>query len=139
MSGWVEVTTAGLVPPEPQATCLEVSLSREDALASARQVADGEAFARELQMSLSQEDGVLDIDGAVQIKEDEAFARELAGGEDEDEGRDISLPSASATSCLSQISGTGIMRRVRHLHGPATLPGHLPLVMSPPTLLSGLR
>ena len=76
----------------------------EDALESARQVEEGEAFARELQASLSQEDGVLGIDRTIQIKEDGAFARELAGGGDEDEGRDISLPSASC-SCLSSTSG----------------------------------
>jgi hypothetical protein len=77
----------------------------EDALESARQVKEGEAFAGEIQASLSQENGVLDR--TIQIKEDGAFARELAGGEDEDEGRDISLPSASATSCscLSPTSG----------------------------------
>jgi hypothetical protein len=103
LSGWVEVTTAGLAPPEPEATCLEASLSWKEALESTRRIEEGEMFARELQASLSQKDGVLDR--AIQIKEDEAFARELEGGEDEDEGRDIYLPSVSATSCVSSTSG----------------------------------
>ncbi len=101
LSGWVEVTTAGLAPPEPEATGLEASLSQEDALERARQTEEDEAFVRELQKSPSQEDGVLDK--TVQIKENEEFAQELAGGEDENEGRDVSLPSA--TSSLSPTSG----------------------------------
>jgi len=119
LSGWVEVTTAPITPlplaglalPEPEATCLEASLSREARPArewcclsgwvevTTAGLAPPEPEATCLAASLSREDAP---ESARQIEEDEeAFARELQTSPSQ--GRAISLPSA--TSCLSPTSG----------------------------------